>query len=96
MRMRQALAILALTWLTALTGCGDTEVDSGKAERLVRDNLTGPPPESVECPDGVDAEPGATFECQVRLPDGRGATVTVHVEDDDGYISIGPGDVRER
>jgi hypothetical protein len=93
MRMRPAPAILALV---ALAGCGGTEIDSGKAERLVRDSLAGPAPESVDCPDGVEADAGSSFDCQVRYPDGRSAAVTVHVDDDDGRIRVGRGDFRER
>jgi hypothetical protein len=79
---------------TVLAACGSTEVDAGKAESLVRENLTGPPPSAIECPEGVEAKPGATLECKLDYADGSKATVTVHVEDDDGRIRVGPGDFR--
>ena len=50
----------------ALAGCGGTEIDSGEAERLVRENLTGPAPESVDCPERCRRRRGSSFECQIR------------------------------
>ena len=75
-----------------LAGCTDTEIDSGKAETFLRDNVPGAL--AADCPDGVEAEQGETFECDLEYDDGRRATVTVHIRSDDGQIAVGPNDVR--
>ena len=91
---RLMLRKLAPTAVVAalLAGCTNTEIDSEKAESFVRDNVPGA--FTAECPDGVEANKGETFECRVDYADGRRATVTVRIRDDDGRVSIGPGDVR--
>ena len=90
------LAVLALPAL-ALTACGGTEIDAGKAESLIKDNIAGPAPKTVDCPDGIDAKKGETFRCDLTYEQGiPPASVTVHIEDDDGRIRVGPGDVRPR
>ena len=86
------LAVLAASAL-ALTACGGTQIDSGKAESLIAKNIAGPAPKRVDCPSGVDAKKGTTFKCKVVYPGGLPpATVTVYIQDDDGHISVGPGD----
>jgi hypothetical protein len=75
-----------------LAGCTQTEIDAGKAESFLRDNVPGA--FVAECPDGVEAKTGDTFECRIEYADGRRATVTVHIRSDEGRVSIGPGDVR--
>ena len=94
MASRLALATAA-TFALGLTACGGTEIDAGKTESLIKDNVTGPPPRRVDCPDGVEAEKGKTFECGVVYEHGvPPARVTVHIEDDDGHVRFGPGDFR--
>ena len=88
------LAALTLSAL-ALAACGEAEIDSGKAEALIKDNIGGPPPKTVECPDEVRADKGETFRCDLTYEHGvPPAVVTVHIEDDDGRIRVGPGDLR--
>ena len=88
------LAALALPAL-ALAGCGGTEIDAGKAEKLIKDNIGQPVPRSVDCPDGVEAKEGETFTCKLAYDHGvPPAEVTVHIVDDDGRIRVGPGDLR--
>jgi hypothetical protein len=78
-----------------LTACGGTEIDAGKAQSLIKDNIGGPAPKSVDCPDGVEAKKGDTFTCKLTYEHGvPPARVTVHIEDDDGRIRVGPGDLR--
>jgi Domain of unknown function (DUF4333) len=95
MTMPRMLAVLAIAAL-ALIGCGGTEIDAGKTEDLIEDNVTGPPPSSVKCPEGVEAKKGETFECELTYEDRGPATVTVHIVDDDGRVRFGPGDFRFR
>jgi hypothetical protein len=88
------LAALALPALF-LAACGGTEIDAGKAESLIKENIGGPQPRTVECPDGIEARKGETFRCDLTYEHGvPPAVVTVHIEDDDGRIQVGPGDLR--
>jgi hypothetical protein len=94
--MPRKLAALAVPILV-LTACGGTEIDAGKTEDLIRKSVTGPPPKTVECPDGIEAKKGETFYCDVTYDRGLPpASVTVHIEDDDGRIRVGPEDFRLR
>ena len=90
-RKLAALAVPALV----LAACGGTEIDAAKAESLIKENIGGPPPRTVDCPDGVEAKKGSTFRCDLTYEHGVGpAVVTVHIEDDEGRIRVGPGDLR--
>jgi hypothetical protein len=92
--MNRKLAALVVPAL-ALGACGGTEIDAAKTEELIRKNVAGPPPKTVECPDDIEAEKGETFRCDLTYEHGvPPAIVTVHIEDDDGKIRIGPGDFR--
>ena len=96
MTTTRKLAALALPAL-ALAACGGTEIDAGKAESLIKDNIGGPAPKTVDCPDGIKAKAGETFRCDLTYEHGvPPAVVTVHIEDDDGRIRVGPGDLRFR
>lgn len=85
------LVLLALPAL-ALAGCTNTEINSGKTETFLRDNVPGV--SGASCPDGVEAKEGDTFECDLEYSDGRRAKVTVHIRNDEGRVSVGPGDVK--
>ena len=89
--MLRKLALLALPAL-ALVGCTSTEIDSGKSESFLRENIDGA--RTVKCPGGVEAKKGDTFECDVEYSDGRRAKATVHIDTDEGRVSIGPGDIK--
>jgi uncharacterized lipoprotein len=94
--MKRNLAALALSVL-AVSGCGSTEIDAGKTEDLIKENVSGPPPREVECPEGVEAKKGETFQCELTYAGGLpAATVTVHIQDDDGRVRFGPGDLSVR
>jgi hypothetical protein len=89
-RSRRALVVLTLpaTCALLLAGCGGgTDVDSTKASETVRASLEakgegfGTKVESVECPSGVEVEPGTHFECTVRWPDGTIAYAQLRIRD---------------
>ena len=88
-RTPAAFAALAVS----LTACGATEIDSPKVENLIRDSLAAPEPERVDCPDDVEAVAGEVFYCKVRYRGRAEATITVHMEDDEGRVSFGPEDL---
>jgi hypothetical protein len=89
----RTLAVAAALALS-VSACGGTEIDSGKAEKLIRDNAAAPKPQRVDCPSGVKAEKGKTFDCKLEYAGRPAATVTVHIDDSDGRVHIGPGDLQ--
>jgi hypothetical protein len=91
--MTRTLASVAALALT-LSACGTTTIDSGKVEKLIRDSLAAPKPDRVKCPSDVKAEKGKTFTCTAEYAGRTPATVTVHIDDGDGRVHIGPGDLK--
>jgi hypothetical protein len=77
----------------ALAACGSTTIDSGKVEQLVRDSAAAPKPERVQCPAGVQARKGEVFRCRLFYARGKQATLTVHIENDNGRVSFAPSDL---
>ena len=92
--MRRVGTALALAAAALAAGCGSTEIDADKAEDFIRTKLTGPDPRAVDCPDGVEAKKGGTFNCTVTYADNTKATVTVHMTDDEGSVRVGPEDFK--
>jgi hypothetical protein len=91
-RLLTAVALAATA--VVLAACGSKEIDSGKAEKLIQENIT-PTPKTVDCPDGVEAKGGDTFTCKLTYEHGvPPAEVTVHIENGDGRIRVAPGDLR--
>jgi hypothetical protein len=79
------LAVLAVAVLAA--GCGK-ELDAAGPEQAIKDAVERNyrvAVADVSCPDGVDAEKGGTFQCEVELPDDI-LTATVTQTDDDGRV----------
>ncbi|HKZ14331.1 MAG TPA: DUF4333 domain-containing protein [Solirubrobacterales bacterium] len=88
------LAVFAALALL-LAGCGgSTNVDATKASETIRASLEskhegfGTPVESVDCPSGVEVEPGAHFECTVRWPDGTVAYAQLRIRDVKADLSL--------
>ena len=77
----------------AIAGCGGSTIDEKDAEAFVRSYFT-PDARSADCPGGVKAKEGETFECTAVDTDGRRFRVTAHVIDDSGRIRITSADVR--
>jgi hypothetical protein len=76
-------------------GCGETQIDSGKAEDLVK-KVAGSGTvklKSASCPSGIKAKKGADFKCDVEYEDGAKGTITVHQENNDGSIRTAPSDI---
>jgi hypothetical protein len=69
-----------------------TNISRSKSESFVNDHLN-PPAESVTCPDDIAARAGDTYDCQVSYANGDRGTVTVHMLDDKGTVTVGPGDL---
>jgi Domain of unknown function (DUF4333) len=86
---RLVIALVAVFALVGLVGCStETKIDPDKAAALVKDNIHGNsvPVDSVDCPDDVTAKEGGTFDCTVNFADGKQATTTIKMTDNDGTI----------
>ena len=88
-RLPVALA-LAFALLFA-SGCGGTEIDDAATADTVQQYLEksiGQKVSSVECPSGVEVEPGEAFDCEARLEDGTTETVTLKILNEDADIEV--------
>lgn len=86
---------LALTLAIALpfgaAGCGDTVIDSSKAEDTIQASLEkslGGEIKAVSCPTEQKVEPDTTFDCTVVFPDGDKEIVTLKIRNSDADVSI--------
>lgn len=89
--MRAPLLCAAAAAALAAAGCGGTEIDDAKAERFIEDTVTeqvGARVQSVECPTGLTAEKGETFECTVTGDDGSTGRTVVTEKDDEGNVAV--------
>ena len=85
-----AVAALGLL-LTLAAGCGETVIDSAKTEGAIEENLeksVGQKVASVDCPSGVKVEKGNTFECSVKLKNGKTETATLKVLNSDADVEL--------
>jgi hypothetical protein len=81
----------------SLAACGETKIDSGKAEGLVKKvaESAGAKIKDVSCPEDIKAKKGADFDCDFTLDDGTKGTITIHQTDDDGHIETSGADVKQ-
>jgi transcription elongation GreA/GreB family factor len=88
-RLFAAIALAAVALLA--TGCGDTVIDDAKAEDAVQQSMEGSIEEkvtSVECPSEEKVEAGKTFGCTVTFANGKTATTTLKILNDDADVKI--------
>ncbi len=89
--MVRALVALALAGLPLFGGCGGTVLDSAKTEDTLQHSLEserGEKVSSVECPSDQEVEPKATFECMIRLEDGKEETATLEIRNEQADVSV--------
>ncbi len=82
-------ALLAVAFLAQ--GCGETVIDDAKTEAAIEDNLrksVGQKVSSVDCPSGVEVEPGQTFDCTVSLAGGKEETATLKILNEDADVEV--------
>lgn len=82
------LAVLAALAFTA-AGCGETVIDTTKAEDTIQADVEksrGEKVESVDCPQ-PEVDPGATFDCTVNYPGGKQATITLKIRNENADLS---------
>lgn len=85
-----ALGALAIVALVAV-GCGETVIDDVKTEGAIKDNLSSSLDKrisAVECPSDVEVTPGDTFDCTVKLSDGKEETVKLKILNEDADVEL--------
>ncbi len=85
-----AVAALVATALAAV-GCGETVIDSSKAEGAIQSNLEKSLHDkvsSVSCPSSQKVETGATFDCTVDFANGKQATATLKILNKEADVSM--------
>ena len=85
-----AVAVLAAAGLVAV-GCGETVIDDDKAEGAIQSSLEKSLHEkiqSVDCPSDQEVEKGKTFTCQVNFSQGKQATATLKILNEDADVSL--------
>lgn len=73
------------------SGCGETVIDGSKAEDAVQQSLEGSIGEkvtSVDCPSDEKVEAGKKFSCSVTFANGKQATTTLKILNDDADVRI--------
>jgi len=74
-----------------LAGCAGNVVDREKAQDTVQASLERSLHEkikAVDCPSGLNVDPGATFSCVVDRSNGMHASVTLKIRDKEADLSI--------
>jgi hypothetical protein len=82
---------LPLALAAVLAGCGETRIDAGKAEGLIRELVTkrvGAHVATVSCPRGITAKKGVTFHCRVAGTDKTAGDVLVTARDGHGSVEV--------
>jgi hypothetical protein len=72
-------------------GCGETVIDSVKAEDTIQASLEkslDAKVKSVDCPSDQEVDPGATFTCEVVFSNGSRETATLKIRNEDADISL--------
>jgi hypothetical protein len=83
--------ILAIALAFSAAGCGDTVIDSAKAEDTIQASLEkslGGEIKAVHCPADRKVEAGARFSCAVVFPDDRREIVILEIRNSDADVSI--------
>src|SRR6187549_2051671 len=84
-------AIAALILAVTAIGCGGTALDDQKTEDQIKDSVEkgqGGKVTAVDCPSGVDVEPGTVFSCAVTRPGGKTETAKLRIRDEDANVDF--------
>jgi hypothetical protein len=78
--------IAAAALLLGVAACGTKTIDHSSEVDLVNKQLAhdGLKPQSVDCPDNVEAKEGDTFTCNVTATNGHTGTYTITIESVNG------------
>jgi hypothetical protein len=101
-RRRTGIGILAAAVLSALAlaGCGTTTIDNVKLQDSISQDVAAAGSfkvKSVSCPSDVAPKAGTTLSCKISVTknsDGsvHSGTVTVHMTDAKGHVTISGSD----
>lgn len=83
--------IAALILAAAAIGCGGTALDDKKTEDQIKDSIEKSQQtkvSSVDCPSGVEVEPGTVFSCTVTLSGGKTQTAKLKIRDEDANVDF--------
>lgn len=86
-----ALPLIIASVVLAASGCGKTVIDSAKAEAFIKDGIEKNSPatiSSVDCPDDVEVEANKTFECTATSDQGKKATITLKILNDNADVRV--------
>ncbi|MET0558022.1 MAG: DUF4333 domain-containing protein [Solirubrobacterales bacterium] len=85
------LAALLAVAAFVVVGCGETVIDDQKAEGAIQTSLEKSLHEkikSVDCPSDQKVEAGKTFTCVVNFSNGKQATATLKILNEDADVSL--------
>jgi hypothetical protein len=95
--MRTAVVATLAAVAALIAGCGSTIKPEGAAKSVVDlvNKQTGFRPTDVNCPEGVEAKEGTTFECKFTGPEGAEYTADLRItkvegDDVEFYIETHP------
>jgi hypothetical protein len=89
--LKQPLLATLIVPAALVAGCAGTVIDSQKAEDAIADNVetaTRVQVETVSCPDDVEVEAGARFDCEVTTSDGRRAVAELKILNQDADVRV--------
>jgi hypothetical protein len=90
MRRVAAIAVVVVAGVLVV-GCGETVIDSANLEETVQQSLEGSEGrgvKAVDCPSDQEVVVDATFTCTVEFSDGREATATLRIRNEDADLSL--------
>ena len=87
MRVRFAAGVALVGVALMAAGCTRTLDKSGLETQLATALSSSGPALTVDCPDGVKAEAGATFQCTAKDPSGSTVSINVTQTDDKGNVT---------
>jgi hypothetical protein len=87
MRVRCAVGAVLVGVTVLAVGCTRTLDKSGLEAQLATELQSSGSAPTVDCPDGVKAQSGATFKCTATDPSGTTFSITVTQADDQGNVT---------
>jgi hypothetical protein len=88
---RWFLVVALAASVFSIAGCGGTVIDTSKTEDTLQANVEDARHEkinSVDCPSDQEVDPGATFDCAVNFTDGKKATVTLKIRNENADVDL--------
>ena len=88
---RSSVVLAVIVGLALMVGCGETVIDSANLEETVQQSLEGSEGRgvrAVDCPADQEVVVDATFTCTVEFSDGREATATLRIRNEDADLSL--------